>query len=234
MAVRQEGYSAMTPLIQEMVALSPEDAIEFQWFDATAVYKDESQITPELLSYPMPFPMTAIVYQQHDGLKVLLLTKTFKEITGVVGWIIGKSGSSKIPAFTYCIDQTGVRVTHQDGSPFDYRKDVATNCIGAICNFLLSLQLQQVQSFNPVRRSNHAKRIRQGKVPMYDWKTITIEPPKLKSESRGGTHASPRWHERRGHFRVTKKGLRVWVNNCVVGQASKGAVFHDYSFKEMA
>ena len=63
----------MTPLIQEMVSLSPEDAIEFQWFDATAVYKDEAQITPELLSYPMPFPMTAIVYQQHDGLKILLL-----------------------------------------------------------------------------------------------------------------------------------------------------------------
>lgn len=220
----------MTPLIQEMVALSPEESINFQWFDATATYKDEGEVNAELLALPMPFPLTAIVYQQTDGLKILMLTKTLKDITGVAGWVIGKNKSKEIPPFIYSVEESGIRVKHQDGTPFDYRTSVATNFVAAICNFLVSLQTQQVQSYSPVRRSNHEKRIRQGKFPLYDWKTITIEPPKPKLESLGGTHASPRKHERRGHFRRTKKG-QVWVKNCTVGNASKGTVFHDYQFK---
>jgi len=49
------------------------------------------------------------------------------------------------------------------------------------------------------------------------------------SEPKGGTHASPRWHERRGYWRTMKKsGKRVWVRACEVGTKSNGMVYKDY------
>ena len=52
------------------------------------------------------------------------------------------------------------------------------------------------------------------------------------SEHKGGTHASPRWHERRGYWRTMKKsGKRVWVRACEVGSKSNGMVYKDYEVK---
>lgn len=49
------------------------------------------------------------------------------------------------------------------------------------------------------------------------------------SEPKGGTHASPRWHERRGYWRTMKKsGKTVWVRACEVGKKSNGMVYKDY------
>jgi hypothetical protein len=83
----------------------------------------------------------------------------------------------------------------------------------------------------PIKRANWEKKIRQSKVPTYDWTTVVIEPRRPRPEDQGGTHASPRWHERRGHWRTLKSGKQVWVKNCAVGDKAKGAVFHDYQIK---
>lgn len=45
---------------------------------------------------------------------------------------------------------------------------------------------------------------------------------------KGGTHASPRWHMRRGHWRNCKSGKRVWVEQMEVGDKSKGIIVKDY------
>ena len=51
----------------------------------------------------------------------------------------------------------------------------------------------------------------------------------LPKEPKGGTHASPRWHKRRGYWRTMKKsGKRVWVRACEVGSKSNGMVYKDY------
>ena len=54
----------------------------------------------------------------------------------------------------------------------------------------------------------------------------------IKCEHKGGTHASPRLHDRRGHSRRLPDGRIVWVRPCKVGDASRGVVFHDYQVKE--
>ena len=43
-----------------------------------------------------------------------------------------------------------------------------------------------------------------------------------------GSHASPRWHIRRGHWRMLQDGRRVFVRECRVGDASRGGVVKDY------
>jgi hypothetical protein len=67
-----------------------------------------------------------------------------------------------------------------------------------------------------------------GKSPLFSWHTVKIEPPKPKQEHRGGTHATPRLHDRRGHLRRLANGNTCWVRACKVGDASKGVVFKDY------
>ena len=86
----------------------------------------------------------------------------------------------------------------------------------------------------PQKRGNNApirRKIAQGKTPTYDWKTVVVEPVKQRKEDQGGTHASPRLHDRRGHLRRLQNGKTCWVKPHKVGDASKGVVFHDYQIK---
>jgi hypothetical protein len=72
------------------------------------------------------------------------------------------------------------------------------------------------------------RKIAQGKTPTYDWHTVTIGLTHQKQDYQGGTHASPRLHDRRGHLRNLRTGKKVWVKSCKVGNAELGTVFHDY------
>ncbi|MEM9670856.1 MAG: hypothetical protein AAF950_18260 [Pseudomonadota bacterium] len=51
------------------------------------------------------------------------------------------------------------------------------------------------------------------------------------SAAMDGTHASPRWHLRRGHTRTLKSGKVTWVRECEVGDISRGAVIKDYKLQ---
>jgi hypothetical protein len=222
----------MNPLIQEMVAMNPERAVDHHWFDMSAAYRREQAVSGDILSRPLPYPQTALVCAYEDK-KALLFVSRVGEITGVAGLQWSKKSVYDIPGFIYVVDDEGVKVRHKDGTPFDYRTSYATGVLAFIAAFAESLEFSPATGYLPVRRANWEKKARQGKVPTYDWKTVVIEPAKPKGESQGGTHASPRWHERRGHWRTIKKtGKKVWVKNCAVGDKALGAVFHDYQIKE--
>jgi hypothetical protein len=82
----------------------------------------------------------------------------------------------------------------------------------------------------PKNAGNNAKRVRKGKAPLYEWTTVQIErkAPELPAAPKGGTHASPRLHQRRGHWVTSKLGKRFWRSETVVGKPENGMVFHDY------
>ena len=78
------------------------------------------------------------------------------------------------------------------------------------------------------------KRAAQGRPPLLAYKTLLLECPgqgNPKGEPKGGTHASPRQHVRRGHFRHLADGRTIWVNSCVVGDDANGAIVKDYAIK---
>lgn len=83
-------------------------------------------------------------------------------------------------------------------------------------------------AYKPVANPKNASRIAKGKKPLFDWTTVEITPVRYKNTPLGGTHASPRQHDRRGFFRTMKSGKRVWVRQTKVGKASNGIIFHDY------
>ena len=217
----------MTPLVREFVAMHPHKAVDHLWFDMSDLHQHMQSIDSTILSRPLPYPRVALVCA-YEGRRLLLFVVREGDITGVVGVHTDGKAVEDIPAFFYVVDDEGVKIRHKDGSPFDRRTSPATGACAFIARFLDVLDTTPAVGYQPVRRANWAKKLRQGKPPTYDWTTVTIEPPAPKAAPQGGTHAPPRWHERRGHWRTTKTGKRVWIRNCEVGDKTRGAVFHDY------
>lgn len=77
----------------------------------------------------------------------------------------------------------------------------------------------------------NAKRVRKGKRPFFEWTTVEVKPRAAVQESKGGTHASPKPHMRRGHIRRLKSGKVVVIKNTIINRhkmPDEGFVFHDY------
>jgi hypothetical protein len=82
----------------------------------------------------------------------------------------------------------------------------------------------------PDAEATKQRRIR-GKKPLYTYKVITITGKRRVSEvSKGGTHASPVAHLRRGHWRTYKSGVRGWVNAMMIN-GTDGIVVKDYKME---
>lgn len=59
--------------------------------------------------------------------------------------------------------------------------------------------------------------------------TVVLDPTKrTKRKSKGGSHASPRAHERRGFWRTGKYGDKHWVSPTIVNPSAGAVVVKDY------
>ncbi len=110
---------------------------------------------------------------------------------------------------------------------------IARIALEAVSRLLLSVEVNELNAVvlsdnNPA----NAKRLAKGKKPLYDWHTVTIGPTKPTPESKGGTGAEKRPHDRRGCWHTIKKtGKKYWVNACRVNKHKEGFVFKDYVVK---
>lgn len=92
---------------------------------------------------------------------------------------------------------------------------------------LLSIGTQlRERVVSPLRRTSLAKHGVRG----WTYRIVEIDTRQIAATAalRGGTHASPRWHIRRGHWRTLANGRRVFVRECEVGDQTRGAVVKDY------
>lgn len=102
---------------------------------------------------------------------------------------------------------------------------------------LISIFIQAMHCKN-VEKKEHTPdeklqkaRAKRGKKPLFSYWTLELTDQKTESgDARGGTHASPRLHLRRGHPRQFKPGHWTWVQPCAVGNKNLGMVHKDYSF----
>ena len=89
-------------------------------------------------------------------------------------------------------------------------------------------------SHEPIESVNlaaNAKRIRRGKLPIYETRTLFIKAPNIvreREESNPSGRASPRFHLRRGHIRRLESG-NIWVNSAVVGRKENGVIDKNYA-----
>jgi len=83
----------------------------------------------------------------------------------------------------------------------------------------------------PEEAATNRKRISKGKKPLIEFKVAVIEGKKTTmSSTPHGTHASPRLHWRRGHWRtMSKSGKKTWIAPMEVGDEDNGRVIKTYA-----
>jgi hypothetical protein len=215
------------------------DIVDIKWFDMTGCISDSQKANLDpLLTHRPPFEKCFVVWQgktkSHASYEVLMLVAGDDPLDGITVSIWkGPTGTRlrPIPAMFYLIEEDKIRYgSVSDAEPVD--KELAELMMAQIGAWYSAMD-KRVEVYVPSIKETFTNRrkIEQGKLPTYDWKTIWIEPAKPRSEGKGGTHASPRLHDRRGHLRRLANGKNVWVKSCKVGDASKGAIFHDYAIK---
>ena len=223
----------MTPLVREMVKMLTDvnlDPTQMQWFDVTAAIKTHIGADPKrYLLHPAPYKNMMLVGNTKQG-DFMLSLLVEPDATVVTGWIMKPQGYKNLGSFLFSEHNGEPKVGPLD-KPLDSQDQ--RMMVGLIAMFYASLD-NKVESYVPTIKNTFTNRrkIKEGKMPTYDWHTVVIEPPKPKQEHQGGTHASPRRHQSRGHWRTYKSGKRGWVSECWKGDASKGTVFKDYSIKE--
>jgi hypothetical protein len=67
----------------------------------------------------------------------------------------------------------------------------------------------------------------------WDYRVVTIRSHAMPHCAPTGTHAPPRWHIRRGHWRHLAD-RSVFVRACEVGDKSRGGVVKDYVVRALA
>ena len=85
----------------------------------------------------------------------------------------------------------------------------------------------------PVDQRKNARRIKQGKLPLYETRRLVIKAPLTRSadghlQGNGGRKGL-REHLRRGHIRRLQDGRRIWVQSCVVGSRDNGVIHKSYA-----
>lgn len=216
----------MTPLISELVRFSP-NAETYHWFDVGTLPLEGEFVNDEQM-FCLPFQRTVVVGRDADGSKFMLSLMGGNDSVAVGGLLFVGPFPQEIEPFAYVNTQDGTRVYGENDTPPKRAQYMPTMAI--VSTFLRGLQ-KPTQAHVPVARKSfiNRKRAAKGKGPaLFDWHTVEVAPVTQKMPHQGGTHASPRLHDRRGHWRTMRSGKRVWVRDCKVGDASRGVVFKDY------
>jgi len=225
----------MTPLIKEMVGYTPE-AETFMWFDIGKLPTEAVQFLVEdgVLTH-IPFHKVIVCAIDSDGDKCMLTLIGGNGSVAAAGFVLSPTSYKMVNAFAYMDTPDGLRLLPANEDDAPPQRDQCYSVLCTIKHFLDMLDQRMVKAHLPqIKRSLiNDKRKAKGKLPLlYDWRTVIIESRPIKNDFQGGTHASPRRHQARGHWRTYKSGKRGWVAECWKGDAGKGTVFKDYKTKE--
>ena len=229
-----------TPLIREWMRTLIEgkiDPVEVTWFDISSVDLMTPGNAGLLTECRPPFEKCVVLHRgpskthaSYDVMMVVIGDDPSKPIC-VTCWK-GPTGNMprRVPMMMYTIIDGEIKYGPAGDDPVN--EDEARMILGFVASWYRSL-VSGCEAYRPeiAPTFTNRRKIAQGKKPSYDWHTVIIEPQKPKSESLGGTHASPRLHDRRGHLRQYKSGKTGWVKACKVGNAALGTVFHDYEVR---
>lgn len=228
-----------TALIRSTIGLLAEggvDPTELQYFDISACRGaiSDGSVDP-LMQYRPPFERCCVVWsgatQSHAAYDVVMLVAGTDPEEGVIVNVCkGPVGGMPraLPAMVYLVDDGLLRYGPVDEDA-QVTQEEAQAMLGLVAAWYGSLARGCDSYATSVRQTlTNRRKLAAGKTPTYDWRTVYIKPVAPRSEARGGTHASPRLHDRRGHLRRLRSGKNVWVKACKVGRAELGTVFHDY------
>lgn len=115
--------------------------------------------------------------------------------------------------------------------PHNELSEVNGNFILAIIKYsLLSMQCNNLELIeNKPSKLRQQMRKSKKKKPLFSFWTLAINGKSTQTtESQGGTHATPRFHLRRGHVRQYAPGKFTWISEMAVSRKGEGMVHKDY------
>jgi hypothetical protein len=143
-------------------------------------------------------------------------------------------GSLYIATAVIVHDGTRLQFITEDHG-LQYVKAALQTCLSSAVAAIYMMTMGKNDFYMSVPTSEEAatnrKRISKGKKPLIEFKVATIEGKKtLMSSTPHGTHASPRLHWRRGHWRtMSKSGKKTWIAPMEVGDEDNGRVIKTYA-----
>jgi len=228
----------MTPLVKELAGRWPQAEL-YSWFDIGDLSGERRMLnvdSTELVH--LPFGRTMLCGRESTGEKFALSLVDRGDHISVVGIIQSTSTPSGYTAFgMFNYRETDQGLVLMKGHKDDPEPD-KQDCMNVLA--IVDAAFEKINAGTTVYRASakpnsptNQRRAKQGRPPLiYDWHTVELPAISTRGDGLGGTHASPRRHERRGHWRTCANGKRVWVRHCTVGDASRGTVFKDYKVSD--
>lgn len=221
--------AAVSPIFTAPNRVLIAEVPDYHWFDVPlVVFNDHPAHPTELVRLPFQLTAVVVVTTGDAGEKYALAALCKQVSAGTVllellsGAAIAGCAHARVEGDELVIDHIVTR---------DSRiRDMANNCLSVLYS-LHSAAAQPLHAGQVILHPKAAARMAQGRVPTYEWRTVALEPRAPRTDHKGGTHASPRQHTRRGHWATSKLGKRFWRPPCTVGKAGNGIVFHDYAVK---
>lgn len=222
----------MTPLVSRLVPLT-RNAERYHWFDIGEMSNDVTTIDGgDPVASRLAFPQCAFAYTEGGDPGVLLMTRQGEGSVRVTGLASHRGQWFELKPITIIYDAAAGYSGEGENITSEQLRVTLVNV--AYCARKLD-QDASALAIDAQRCNINTARAKKGKGPLkFTWHTVTIGPRIDPQGSKGGTHASPRLHDRRGHWRTTASGKRVWVRDCKVGDPSRGLVFKDYKIKAAA
>jgi hypothetical protein len=174
------------------------------------------------------------VEQKEDGINVYFCTngKGRIDVLGFRTWHKAENiqGTGTMLTQSLCTDEQFK--FYPDGlieSIFQLGLSAVTRAI-----YMMTLQEGEICISTPTKEESiiNSKRVKKGKKPLIEFRLITVDTKKKDTEvvMHHGTHASPRQHWRRGHWRTApKSGKQVWIDPILVGDEKNGKIIKDYA-----
>jgi hypothetical protein len=203
-------------------------------FDSDAV----GDLRPLIMGEPLQLPHPAVVFEVKDRhperTSLRVYARPFEDRVEAVfvykdkrrrQWsdcmahaVFAKPGWSNVTA--------NPEVTQEEAAIYN---EVVASIVWRALTILAHAGDVKERKITPALRRKYAKAGVRG----WTWHQIIIDLDRARAKhtALGGTHASPRWHIRRGHWRRLANGRRIFINQCQVGDSAHGGVVKDYIVK---
>jgi len=219
-----------------------ESAPVYYFADQAAFDSDEvAALRSRIMTGPLRLPHPAVIFEvrDHGPARSALLVYARQFDDRVEAAFVFKDRRHR--KWTDCLchaifDRPGLAesIPHPDLSEEEVQKygEVATGIVWRALSILAHAGEARERKVMPALRGKYAKAGVRG----WTWHQITIDLDRARARQQplGGTHASPRWHVRRGHWRQLADGRRVFVRQCQIGDPALGGVVKDYIVKGRA
>lgn len=200
---------------------------------------DVEQAAMRRMYEPLQLPHAQVIFEVKDqtgerDAHIVFARQAGDQIEGVYLYRVGPRRWTDILADVTVL-QGGI--VEADVNPSCYEESRQLYPIvgsGIICRALAILAGEHAVQNQAVPQTRRRKLARAG-ISDWSWNLVSFDPAELKPKSPplGGTHATPRWHIRRGHWRNLPNGRRVFVRECEVGDMSRGGVAKDYAVEAL-